>query len=265
MKNQLKQIKGITIGLGEADPHVEISAKLDAQYPSHLILVQSGNWLHGFNKTAYVLHTLKQYKLTLAGPAKLPHLRIGFPLSNFKQRLWPMVDEFNMPYVVATTDKEVYVCDSLTNNNALDAVSDDIVAEVIEQLRTDKQLKTASTAKILTNPKVDEFIFKTKAIELDTQLLQDLIKLPRDMRVTWGENVRQTTQRIMRNTYLYGNEDNKPQLLKKLSADVDLLKHYITQAQRLNRFKIAFEHRVGLAVELGSILGGMIRAQRVPS
>lgn len=254
-------IKGIEVAFTATDPHVEISEKLQAQYPHHLILVQAGTFLRAFNKSAYVLHTLKQYKLTLAGPANAPHLRIGFPVANYAKRLWPLVDEHNFSYIVASNDG-VTTCDATIPSNTLDTISDDIVNQVIADLITHKQLNTASAAKSLVNPSTQDFIFKTKAIEVDYQLLEDIIKLPRDIRVTWGENVRETMQRIMRNTYLYGNEDNKPQLLKQLSADVDLLQHYLRQAQALNRFKFAFEHRVGLVVELGRILGGLQRAQR---
>ena len=259
-----KAIKGIEVTFTADDPHVEISDKLQAQYPHHLILVQAGNWLHAFNKSAYVLHTLKQYKIRLAGPAKCPHLLVGFPVANYKQRLWPIVDEHNISYVVVNkTNTEL--CESSAPSLALDAISDDIVNQVIADLIAHKQLKISTTAKALANPDTQEFIFKTKAGDLDTLLLQDIIKLPRDIRVTWGENVRQTMQRIMRSTYLYGNEDNKPQLLKQISADVDLIRHYICQAQALNLFKISFEHRVGLVVELGRILGGLQRAQRTTS
>ncbi len=262
--SDLKPIKGIEVTFTATDPHVEISEKLQAQYPYHLVLVQSGTWLHAFNKSAYALHTLKQYKIRLAGPANKPHLLVGFPLANYKQRLWPIMDEHNISYVVVNKT-DIDVCESSAPSYALDAISDDIVHQVIADLISSKQLKTATTAKALANPDTQEFIFKNKAGDLDTLLLQDIIKLPRDIRVTWGENVRQTMHSIMRNTYLYGNEDNKPQLLKQLSADVDLIRHYICQAQALNLFKISFEHRVGLVVELGRILGGLQRAQRTTS
>jgi len=258
------KLKGIEVTFTATDPHVEISEKLQAQYPHHMVLVQSGTWLHAFNKSAYALHTLKQYKIRLAGPANKPHLLVGFPVANYKQRLWPIMDEHNISYVVVNKT-DIDVCEASAPSYALDAISDDIVNQVIADLITSKQLKTSTTAKALANPDTQEFIFKTKAGDLDSMLLQDTIKLPRDIRITWGENVRQTMQRIMRNIYLYGNEDNKPQLLKQLSADVDLIRHYICQAQALNLFKISFEHRVGLVVELGRILGGLQRAQRTIS
>jgi hypothetical protein len=253
--------KQITINFGANDPHVDIAEKLQAQHPHHLVLMQAGTFLQAFNKSAWVLHTLKQYKLVLAGPATQPHLRAGLPVANYAKRLWPLVDEHNLSYLVAN-QSGVKFHDASVENIMLDTVSDEIVHEVIADLVSQKQLQTATAKKALVNPNTQDFLFKTKAAALDYQLLQDTLKLPRDIRTTWGENVRETMQSIMRNTYLYGLEDNKPQLLKQLSADVDLLKHYISQAQALNRFKIAFEHRVGLVVELGRILGGLQRAQK---
>ncbi len=262
MKKQPKSITGIDIAFSADNPHVDIANTLQAAYPHHLVLVQAGTFLQAFNKSAYALHVLKQYKLRLAGPAKAPHICAGFPAANYKKRLWPLLDEHNLSYLVHSA-QGLEICDAPVQSIMLDTISDNIVHEVIADLISHKQLKTAAAAKALANPNTQEFIFKSKAEALDYQLQLDCLKLPRDLRTTWGENVRETMQRIMRNTYLYGNDDNKPQLLKQLSADIDLLSHYIRQAQTLNRFKLAFEHRVGLVVELGRILGGLQRAHKV--
>ncbi len=69
--------------------------------------------------------------------------------------------------------------------------------------------------------------------------------------------------RILRGVMAYGLEDNKPQLLKTISADVDMLKHYIAQAPRLDQLKLKFEPRATLAVELGRLVGGLIKATQV--
>lgn len=190
------KISGIEVTFTATDSHVEISDKLQAKYPHHLVLVQAGNFMHAFNKSAYALHTLKQYKIRLAGPAKCPHLLVGFPVANYKQRLWPIVDEHNISYVVVNKT-DIDACEATAPSYALDAISDDIVNQVIADLITSKQLKTSTTAKALANPNTQDFIFKTKAAELDSRLLQDIIKLPRDLRATWGENVRQSHILIM--------------------------------------------------------------------
>src|SRR3970040_1041999 len=87
-QHNLRTFKGIEVGLGEADPVATIAAKLEAQHPGHLILVQAGTFLHGYDRTAFALSILKSYKLKLVGTATAPHIRIGFPVGNFKRRLW---------------------------------------------------------------------------------------------------------------------------------------------------------------------------------
>jgi len=261
----IKAFKGIEVGLGHADPLAGIAKKLEVQYPAHLILVQAGKFLHGYDRTAYALSTLKQYKLKLLGPADDPHIRVGFPAGNFKRRLWSMVAEFGIPYVVSLGNQasgySVYVSDqSGSNTSVLSSVSVDIIRDVILDLQQRGEVNKAAAKQLLTNPDTSGFKLKSQAQDLDLQLLHDIIKMPRDLRATYGENLRTCMASLMRSIYLYGLEDNKPLLLKSISADVDLLKHYLTQAPRLNNLKMAFEHRVGLTVELGRLVGGLIRA-----
>jgi len=246
------------------ETHIEIALKLQADYPNHLILIHSGSFLRAFNQSAYVLFVLKKYNLLLKGPTTKPHLMAGMPAANYKKTLWPLVNEHQLAYVIYAKNKPLVVSE---NEPAplFATLPDNIISQVIQDLLNDRKLKTAATAEQLANPETKDFIFKSKAVELDNQLLRDLIKLPRDLRATWGENVRQTMKNIMRNTYLYGQADNKPQLLKQLSADIDLLCHYLCQAQALKLFKIAFSHRADLAVELGRLLGGLIRTPRAKS
>lgn len=261
----LKAFKGIDVGLGQLDPGAMLAAKLEKLYPGHLIIIQAGKFLHGYDRTAYVLHTLKKYKLKLVGTTSEPHIRVGFPAGNFNRRLWPMVQEFGIPYVVSlgtqTTDRSVYVSNQTDlDTTVLAAVSDTIVADVIADLQQRGALNKASAKALLANPDTSVFKLKSYAQDLDTQLMHDIIKMPRDLRVTYGENLRTCMARIMRAVFAYGLEDNKAQLLKVVSADVDLIKHYLTQGQGLSQLKLAFEHRVGLAVELGRLVGGLIRS-----
>lgn len=127
----LRAFKGVDAGLGQADPTAEIARKLEARYPGHLILVQAGTFLHGYDRTAYTLSTLKRYQLKLVGTAADPHLRVGFPTGNFKRRLWPIVSQIGIPYAVAlgtqATGRTIYVSSQPTANaDVLDAVSDGI-------------------------------------------------------------------------------------------------------------------------------------------
>lgn len=263
----LRAFKGIEAGLGQADPTAEIARKLEAQHPGHLILVQAGKFLHGYDRTAYALSTLKKYKLKLVGTAADPHLRVGFPAGNFQRRLWPMLAEFGIPYAVAigtqAAGHTVYVSDQPTGNtDVLAAVSPQILREVVTELRQRGELNKAAAQQLLANPDSTGFMLKARAQELDSQLLQDVIKMPRDLRSTYGETLRGCMARILRAAFAYGLEDNKPALLCGLSADVDLIKHYLTQAPRLSGLKLNFESRAGLAVELGRLVGGLLRTAR---
>lgn len=263
----IRTYRGIELGLGQDDPVAAIAAKLEAAYSGHLILVQAGKFLHGYDRTAYALATLKSYKLKLVGTAEAPHLRIGFPVGNFKRRLWTMVSDFGIPYAVAlgaqATGHTVYVS-SLPTGNAmvLAAVTDGIVAQVIEDLRQRAEVNKAAARELLTHPDTAGFKLKAQAQALDTQLLQDVIKMPRDLRTTYGENLRTCMGRILQGVMAYGLEANKPAVLRALSAEIDCLKHYIAQAPQLSRLTFAFEHRASLAVELGRLVGGLLRAQK---
>lgn len=259
--------RGIELGLGDADPGAEIYTKLEAQYPGHLVLVQAGKFLHGYDRTAHALATLKSYKLKLVGTPAAPHIRVGFPVGNFKRRLWTMIADFGIPYVVAlgtqATGRTVYTSAQPTaNTNVLAAVSNEIVAQVIEDLRQHRQLNQAGARELLAKPDTAGFKLKTQAQDLDTTILQDVLKMPRDLRATYGENLRCCSARILRGVMAYGLAENKPALLRDISANIDCLKHYFCQAPQLSGLKLKFEHRASLAVELGRLVGGLIRAHR---
>lgn len=261
----LSKFTGIEVGLGVADPMSSIAAKLGQQYPNHLVLIQAGKFLHGFNRTAHVLSMLKGYRLKLIGEIDDPQLRVGFPVGNFKRRLWPMVDGFGIPYVVAlgtlADGHTVYVSEQFdTQSSVLAAATSEIVAQVISDLRQRGKLNQAAAKQLLANPDSSGFKLKQQAQDLDLQLLQDIIKMPRDLRVTYGENLRACMARLMFNIFAFGLTLDRPAALAAISADIDLLKHYLAQAPRLSKLKFAFEHRAGLAVELGRLVGGLINA-----
>jgi polyhydroxyalkanoate synthesis regulator phasin len=264
----ISKFKGIDVGLGQADPMTGVAKKLEQKHPDHLILIQAGKFLHGFDRTAHALSTLKGYQLKLIGTTDEPHLRVGFPAGNFKSRLWSLVDQFGIPYVVAlgtlAGGHTVYVSEqSGQQSNVLAAVTPEIVAQVIEDLRQRGNLNKAAAKQVLANQDSSGFKLKQQAQTLDTQLLQDIIKMPRELRVTYGENLRACMARLMRGVFAFGLDVNRAAALQAISADVDLLKHYLAQAPRLSKLKFAFEHRVGLAVELGRLVGGLIRADKV--
>lgn len=264
----IRAFKGIEVGLGQADPLASMAQKLEEKYPAHLILIQAGKFLHGFDRTAYALNILKKYKLQMVGATSDPHIRVGFPAGNFKKRLWSMVEEFDIPYVVSlgnqATGYDIYVSSQRSGQaSVLSSVSDQLIQEVITDLRQVGEVNKSAAQQLLANPDSSGFKLKSHAQDLDTQLLQDIIKMPRDLRVTYGENVRTCMSRLMPGIYAYGTATDKAGVLHSISTEVDLLKHYLTQAPKLSNLKFAFEHRVGLAVELGRLVGGLIRSAKV--
>ena len=269
-KFSLTAFSGIAIGLGQADPMADVSAKLEREYPGHLVLIQAGKFLHGYDRSAHALNTLKQWKISLVGTTDNPHLRTGFPAGNFQKRLWALVHDFHIPYVVylgnRTDGYTVYVSSQAgVNTSVLLAVSDKIVQDVIGDLLARDQVNQASTKQLLTNPDSSGFKLKIQAQDLDTHLLHDIIRMPRDLRATFGENLRLCMSRLMRSIFEYGNAPNKAGVLAAISTEIDLLKYYFTQAPRLSKLKFPFDARALLAVELGRLVGGLIRSNKVPA
>jgi hypothetical protein len=77
------------------------------------------------------------------------HRGVGFPAGNFKKRLWPVVEEFGIPYVVALGTQAdghtVFVSDhSVGNASVMASVTDQIVSQVIDQLRQRGDLNKAA-------------------------------------------------------------------------------------------------------------------------
>lgn len=268
-KFSIKAVRGIELGMGKDEPVARLSKALEEKYPGHLVLIQVGMFLHGYDRTAYALSMLKKYKLKLVGTATAPHIRVGFPAGNFKQRLWPMVDEFGIPYVVAlgshATGRTHYVSNHINTNAAvLSAVSDDVVATVVEDLRQRGEVLKAGTVQLLANPNGNDFKLKSFARDLDDLLLGEIVKMPRDIRATYGENLRMCMARVMRGIFAYGQTIDKSKVLRDISTEVDLLKHYLEQAARLRQFKFSASG-ASLAVELGRLTGGLQRAAKVAS
>lgn len=266
----IKAFPGIEIGLGLDEPIARISQALEQKYPGHLILVQVGTFLHGYGRTAYALHMLKKYKLKLLGSTAAPHIRVGFPAGNFKRRLWSMVEEFGIPYVVslgsAAAGRTCYTSNHIsTNASVLSAISDDIVNSVINDLQQRGEVLKASARQLLANPEAGDFKLKSFGKDLDNQLLQDIIKMPRDIRTTYGESVRACMASVMRGIFAYGQAVNKLAALREISTDIDLLKHYLEQAAQLSQLKFKYETRVVLAVELGRLTGGLLRVAKAQS
>lgn len=262
-QHEIRSHKSVELGLGQVDSCTAMATELAKKYPNHLVLIQAGGFLHGYDRTAYALHTLKKYKLRLVGTIHDPHLCVGFQVANHKRRLWKLFDDFGIPYVVALGSQAkghtIYESEQPRNGcQVLVAVSDNIVQQVISDLAEHKKVNSAVAVELLKNPDQSTFLLKAKVLELDTHLLYDIHKLSRDLRSTYGENLRECMGRILRSVMLYGKAENKLAVLRDISADVDVLKHYLTQPQKLNKLEKAFEHRVVLAVEIGRLVGSLI-------
>lgn len=260
------EIRSVEIEVGHPATGIELAQKLTAEYPFHLVLVQAGAFLHGFDKTAYALHRLKDYKLKLVGTNEEPHIQAGLPCRGHKRRLWKILDEFGIPYIVAIGNLkggyEVFQSEKPKQQcKVLVATTDKIVGDVISDLRKYRELNAIAVTQMLKDPDCGPFVLKEQVLSLDTLLIQDIAKLPRDLRCCFGENLRQTMHRISRATMAYGLSTRKPTVLRNLSADVDLLKHYLSQSQKLGQLKKSFKHRAAQAVEIGRLVGGLIRKQ----
>lgn len=261
----IKAYRGIEVGLGTPDSLAKHAAQLAERYPDHLVLVQSGSFLHGYDKSAYALHVLKNYKLKLVGTQAEPNLRVGFPVGQFKRRLWPFMAEFGVPYVVALGSKqtgfEIYHAEMSTSpSDVMRSIDDNIIKQTLFDLQQRDEVMKANAKALITNSDAAEFKLKSVAQELDTLLLRDLAKLPRDHRAIVGENIRACMHGILNDVFRYGLAENKRNILFSLSGRIDLLKHYLIQVKQLNLpMKASFAQRAGLAVELGKLTGGLIR------
>lgn len=260
--------KGIDIALGQVDPLAVYATKLELQHPGHLILIQAGQFLHGFDRTAYALNALKKYKLKLIGTTGEPHLRVGFPAGKAERRLWSVMNEFDIPYVVMLgNQKDGYQSYGSKKNEGnasiLAAVTDDIVHQVIQDLRQVGAVNTAATKKMLANPNASGFDLKRQAQELETLLMHKIIRMPKDIRAVYGENMRACLARVIRNVFSYGAARDKLAVLHDISADIDVLKYHLTQAAQLKNLIIPFESAATLAVGLGRLVGGLIRSNEV--
>lgn len=54
----LRAFRGVDAGLGLDDPTAETARKLEAQHPGHLVLIQAGKFLHGYDRS----HALQSYR-----------------------------------------------------------------------------------------------------------------------------------------------------------------------------------------------------------
>lgn len=253
----------LSFGGKQPDTGLAIAIELEKQYPNHLVLIRAGEFLHAFNKSAYFLNRMKNFKLTIAGDEVKPHIRAGFPVRNSKRRLWRIMQDFQVPFVVAlgtkATGYKLFHSEKYTEKvSILNEIPDDIVHQVIADLGQESAVTRARAAQLLLKQDVT-FRLKQVAQDLYSHCITDLSRMPKDYRSSIGKDIHDTISAILHNVFLYSRTKSRGDLLSLLSGEVDLIKHLLTEAFRLKLFhEEKFNFRAGLAVELGKITGGLL-------
>lgn len=253
---------GIELQLGKQDPLIKSATLISKKYPHHLILIQSGGFLHAYDKSAYFLHKLKNYKLAVVGTETQPSIRCGLPLSGHKRRLWQVCRDFNVPYLVALGSKgnhELHINNETVASSLMDDIPADIVETLINDLSQTDRLRTTRAVQMLLKPEQITFRLKKVGTDLYQDLHKDLARLPKNHRYFIGRDIADCLGRILRSIYAYAISEKRLQILQQLSSDTDLIKMYIQaiyQAQHIDAPK--FSQRSAVAIELGSIVGGLL-------
>lgn len=256
---------GIELGLGKQDPGIAIAAKLQAQYPHHLVLLQDGAFLHAYGKSAYFLHALKKYKLTVVGPESAPNIRCGLPVAAHKRRLWHVVEEYKVPYVVALGTRATYVMHISkedVQSSLMDDIPPDIVRSIIEGLSQTDKLRVAKAVQMLLNPAQRTFRLKEVTLSLYKAVMQRIATLPNNHRYFLGKDVSECMARIMRAVYVYPRSTDRSKTLNFLSGEIDLLKDLFVAMHQMGKPTLlqstVFSVWSAMAIEMGDLVAGLL-------
>ena len=260
---------GVALQLSAGPPpdNIALVADLHVQFPGYLVLVQAGEFLHAYNHCAYFLHRLKNYRMQLMGSGAKAYLRVGFPLANSKRRIWKIMTEFKVPYLVVLGSKaggyKTYASQKDQEQlSLLLNIDRQIVARTIEELRQTDQLNHASSARLLLKKDVD-FRLKQVGQTLYLHVIKDVAGYPRNHRHGLGADLHAAASSILKLVFDYALSADRIALLGVLGGTVDRLKFLIMQAFELKLLRAdAFNHRVALVVELGKITGGLLTKLR---
>ena len=261
IRHQLTMHSGVNLGLGRQDPLLHTASELMKKFPHHLVFVQSGEFLEAFNKSAYFLHKLKNYKLTIVGTGAKVGIRSGMPVNSWKRRLWMICQEFKVPYAIAIGTKgsyEVLVSQEGVAHSLIDDVPDDIVEKLISDLSQTNQLRITKAMYSLLKP--DQVTFRLKQVgnELYEKCHIDIEKLPTQHRFFLGKDFAERLMRIVEHIYGYASSPNRPELLRRLSIDTDLLKMLLQVMYKKNLYTSdKYNLRMAHIIELGNIIGGL--------
>lgn len=248
---------------GEQDPNITMAKDLHLKFPGHLVLIQAGEFLHAYDKCAYFLHRLKNYRMKLMGSGSTAYLRVGFPLKNSKRRIWKIMADFKVPYLVLlgshSAGYKSYSSErDFDQQSLLLEITDHLVEGTIAELQQTDRLQHVATAKLLLRKDVT-FRLKVVAQELYGHLIRDVADYPRNHRHGLGKDIHEIASTFLRLVYAYPFSQDRVSLLRKLSGAIDLLKYLITQAFELKLLDDGkLNHRVALSVELGNLTGGLL-------
>ena len=256
----------VELGLGREDPLIKTSAMVFKKYPHHLVLIQAGGFLHAYGKSAYFLHKLKGYRLRVVGPEAAPSIRCGLPVSRHRRSLWHVFADYKVPYVVALGSRgnyQIHVSREETNSSLIDEIPDTIVEQLVAELSQTDRLRTARAAQILLRPEQSTFRLKQAVDQLYEETHKDLKRMPRDLRVFVGQDLADCLGRIIRLVYGFSSSDDRIDLLKRLSGDIDLYRYFLDHWRKVGKLNNdKFNLRAALIIEMGSLVGGLINKYR---
>ena len=257
---------GIEIGLGKNDPGIRLAAKIEVEYPHHLILLQDGAFLHSYGRSAYFLYKLKKYKLRVVGPENLPNIRCGMPVAAHKRRLWHVVADFKVPYVIALGNRaayELHVSNADVSYSLMDEIPQDIVKSTIDGLFQTDRLRVSKAVQILLNPAQRTFRLKEVAITLYKEVIQKISTLPTNHRYFIGKDIGDCLGRILRLIYGYVRSADRFRTLSTLSGEIDLLKEFLVALHHIGKPPLLkgtqFSLWTAMAIELGDLTGGLLQ------
>lgn len=253
---------GVELQLGRQDPLIKIALRIAQQYPHHLVLIQAGNFLHAYNKSAYFLHKLKNYQLKVVGTETYPDIRCGLPIVGHKRRLWKVCHDFGVPYLIALGTKgnhALHINNESVTKSLLDDIPDQIVSNLIDDLSQTDRLRTTRAVQMLLKPEQITFRLKQVGNEIYRDLHRDLERFPTNHRYFIGRDIADCLGRIIQSVYAYASIEDRAKLLRGLSADIDLMKMLLQTIHQIKLIDMRkFSLRSASIIELGNIVGGLI-------
>jgi hypothetical protein len=193
-------------------------------------------------------------------------IKIQQKYPNHRRRIWHIVRQFNMPYILAlglkSTGYHYLIYDQDKQRaNILNQVPKGIVQTTIIDLQREQKVSDTNNIYVLLNKDVG-FRLKEVCNQLYELLIKDIMKMSRNARMFIGQDLRECMSRIFRYIYSYSLSQSCRELLVKLSIEADILKQYLVTAYTLQHITIkSFNHRITLSVELGALVGGLLKKQ----